>query len=150
MFFRFKYRTCSHRAPDTAPPLCRATWARAVACQWGAPGILSFLGVTLQAKEEKVKDRNESSQGSCSHTYFKYRSSAWICLTGWMSLKDHSRNKNGSTAKIFVSHWKSGKMYNQSNWWQLFPFRADWLCLLEIAKDHVEPRLVKWLCEHKD
>lgn len=48
--------------------------------------------------------------GHASHSCFKHRSSAFLCLTNWTSLKDSSRKKNGSTAEIVgepLGYWEN-------------------------------------------
>lgn len=48
--------------------------------------------------------------GHASHSCFKHRSSVFLCLMNWTSLKDSSRKKNGSTADIFgepLEYWEN-------------------------------------------
>lgn len=50
-----------------------------------------------------------------------------------------------SLLKYFASHWKWESIQPDRlvEWWYIFPLKVDGICLLEIAKDHLESKLVK-------
>lgn len=108
MFFQFIDRTGSCWAGES---LCQGS-----GFQTGSPGTWSFLGGTLQAKEEKRKGRGEVRMGvlppsrasnpdilllSALHTGLLQKIPVEIEMVPWL---------------YFLSHWKSGKTYSQSDW----------------------------------
>lgn len=60
--------------------------------------------------------------------------------------KDSIGNKNSFAAKIFckpLEEWESIQPDRLVEWWYIFPLKVDGICLLEIAKDHLESKLMK-------
>lgn len=102
---------------------------------WHPPG---------QGGEEEGQRRSEDG-GPASQSCLKPRHSAFICLAHWASPKDSSGNRNGSLA-IFsepLEEWENIQPVRLVKWWEIFSLKVDWICILETAKGHLEPRLVK-------
>lgn len=67
-------------------------------------------------------------------------------LVFFFFFKDSIGNKNSFAAKIFckpLEEWESIQPDRLVEWWYIFPLKVDGICLLEIAKDHLESKLMK-------
>ena len=154
MLFQFIHRTCSHWARKEAWSSWHclshhwAACARAVVYRLGSLEPEASLTVPSGPRMRSRRVGEKSGWGSCHLSCFKHRCSAFICLKNqfFFFFKDSIGNKNSFAAKIFckpLEEWESIQPDRLVEWWYIFPLKVDGICLLEIAKDHLESKLMK-------